>query len=98
MDMATIGLQIDYPQGQMASTYGLPDLDMGRILAAYSSMYGKVDDGLGGQRDMTPQEIVDRLALELINIVKSNTREWERAEAIKQAELAVSEIAAVKVE
>ncbi len=96
--MATIGLQIDYPLGALSSKYEIPDADMGRILAAYSAMYGQVEDGQGGYRAMTPQEIVDRLAMELLGSVKSNTREWERVERLKEAELAVQDIPAVKVE
>jgi hypothetical protein len=97
-DMATIGLQVDYPLGAITSKFEIADLDMSRILTAYSAMYGQVDDGMGGMRDMTPQEIIDRLAIELIGNVKSNTREWERVERLKQAELEVQDIPAVKVE
>jgi hypothetical protein len=94
MDMAIITLQIDYPLGALASKYEIPDADMGRILQAYAAMYGKNEQG----NDLTPQEIVDRLAMELLGNVKSNTREWERVERLKEAELAVQDIPAVKVE
>jgi hypothetical protein len=97
MDMATIALEVDYPLGRITSKFEIADLDMSRILVAYSALFGQVDDGQGMLRDMTPQEIIDRLAIELIGSVKSYTREWERAERLKQLEQ-VEEIEAVKVE
>jgi hypothetical protein len=97
MDMATIALQVDYPLGVISSKFEIADLDMNRILAAHSALFGQVEDGQGMMRDMTPQEIIDRLAMELIGQVKSYTREWERAERLKQLEQ-IEEIPAVKVE
>ena len=73
--MAVINLSVTVPNAQVP-----------RLEAAAKAAFGQVPDGAGGMRDLTSQEIVDRLKLEVISILKGMVIRYERSQAIKAAE------------
>lgn len=64
----------------------VPDAQLPRVQAAAKFIFGQVDDGAGGLRDMTNAEIVARLKLETIQMIKSIVHRAERQIALAAAE------------
>lgn len=64
----------------------VPDAQIARVQAAARGTFGQVDDGLGGKRDMTNAELVERLRQETIYMIKRMVFAYEK----RQAEIALS--------
>ena len=79
--MATINLSVT-----------IPDAQLPRVQAAARGMFGQVDDGNGGLRDMTNNEVVARLKLETILMIKSIVHRYERSVLVAAAEAPIADI------
>lgn len=78
--------------GSFTTTYQMSDEEGARIIMAYGKIYGPVDDGEGGQRPMTPAEIVDKIASGFLAGVLQNTKRQEQADAAAAAAAQVPDI------
>jgi hypothetical protein len=65
----------------------VPDAQMARVQAACRATFGQVDDGLGGLRDLTNAEIIERLRQGVIGQIKTMVARTERSAAIAAAEV-----------
>jgi hypothetical protein len=82
--MATIAIDI----AGMQVNFGIDDADVGRILTAYTAMMVSYDaEGL--PITLEPQEVVMRLAQEIVNNLATNARKWEQSTAADEARNAV---------
>ena len=75
--------------------FNVPDGQMPRLLAALRLLWGQVPDGAGGSRDMTAQEVLDRVRSHSIANLKKLVRQVEADAATKTALAAVTSIDAV---
>lgn len=75
--MARISLPVDIPDDQLP-----------RVQAALRSRYGRIEEN-GEQRDMTGQELVERLRQEVIQLLKQAVQRYERKQRMSQIESSV---------
>lgn len=80
--------------GSFTTTYHMTDAEGARVIAAYTAIYGAVEDppGSGTVRPYTPQEVIDKIASGFLAGVLENTRRHEQAEAANAAAAAVPPI------
>lgn len=83
--MATINIDINGLQ----VSFSLSDQDAGRILTAHTAFYTE-----GNNPPPAPQQVVERLAQEVVTGLAQRTLAWEQDEAAAAARLAVPAIPA----
>jgi hypothetical protein len=79
--MATINLSV-----------AVPDAQLPRVQAAARATFGQVDDGAGGLRDMTNNEVVARLKFETVQMIKSIVHRHEKAVLVAAAEAPIADV------
>lgn len=84
--------------GNFTTTYNMADADGARIIAAYTKIYGLIEEqDVGGNtnsRYLTPAEVVDRIASGFLTGVLANTKRQEQTDAAAAAAAAVTDIVA----
>lgn len=84
--------------GNFSTSYQMSDADGARIIAAYTKIYGMIDEqdaqGNTNSRFLTPAEVVDRIASGFLSGVLANTKRQEQTDAASAAAAAVSDIVA----
>ena len=86
--MATIVISV----ATMAEERTISGADSLRIIAALQRKYGQVDDGRGGLRDRTSQEVFDLWASSTFQQLKEITLRQEQEAAAETAVSVVTEI------
>lgn len=87
--------------GNFTTSYQMSDADGARVIAAYTKIYGLVEeqDGNGNtnSRYLTPAEVVDRIASGFLAGVLANTKRQEQTDAATSAAAAVVDIVATPI-
>lgn len=64
----------------------IPNAQISRVQTAVRAAFGQVPDGTGGMRDMTDEELVEKLRQDVIQTIKGMVIQHERSAAIAAAE------------
>lgn len=79
--MATVTIQITAAGNTVGRVKTVSGADLTRFLEAYKSVLGQVDDGDGGLRDRTDEEVVQTWADNIIAHTKATVRQYENIQA-----------------
>jgi len=90
--MGTMTITIDTGSDTYTHSRTVSGASLTRLATAYKGLLGRVDDGAGGERDMTDTEVMEAFANGFFDGTKANVLRYEQSEAGKTASDGITEI------